>query len=368
MEMARDEVRVMTVHGAKGLEARTVILADTTTRPNGPGDPKLLSLANGALVWATARANDVGAMGEARAAAQQAASDEYRRLLYVAMTRAAERLIVCGAQGIQKIPDGCWYSLVCDALQADCVSEPADDGEGDVLRYRKFPALPTAVEQTVPVPPPASIELPDWLTRAAAPVAADAVTILPSRAVEEAGRRLAGGGRAALLRGSLTHRLLQALPDIPPERRAEAARDYLTRAGRDLEADECARIAVQVMRVIEDPRFRALYAPGSRAEVPIVGRVCAAGRTVAVSGQIDRLAITPEAVLIGDFKSNRPAPQRFEDVPPGYVRQLALYRAVLLRLYPDRPVRAALIWTEVSDLMELSSEALDAALAAITAA
>jgi ATP-dependent helicase/nuclease subunit A len=368
MEMARDEVRVMTVHGAKGLEARTVILADTATRPNGPGDPKLLSLANGALVWATARANDIGDMGEARAVAQQAASDEYRRLLYVAMTRAAERLIVCGAQGIQKIPDGCWYSLVCDALQADCVSEPADDGEGDVLRYRKFAAPPIAVEQTVSAPPLASIELPDWLVRNAAPIPAGAGTILPSRAVEEARGRPAGvGSRSALLRGSLTHRLLQALPDIPPERRTKAARDYLARAGRDLEAEECARIAEQVMRVIDDPRFRALYAPGSRAEVPIVGRVCAGGRTVAVSGQIDRLAVTPEAVLIGDFKSNRPAPRRIEDVPPSYVSQLALYRAVLMRLYPDRPVRAALIWTEVPDLMELSAEALDLALAAITA-
>jgi ATP-dependent helicase/nuclease subunit A len=367
MEMARDEVRVMTVHGAKGLEARTVILADTTTRPNGPGDPKLLSFANGALVWATARANDVGAMGEARAAAQQAASDEYRRLLYVAMTRAAERLIVCGAQGTRKIPDGCWYSLVCDALQADCVSEPADDGEGDVLRYRKFPAPPTAVEKTVVVPPPASIELPGWLTCNAAPVSAEAVTVLPSRAVEARGRP-SGGSQVALLRGSLTHRLLQALPDIPPERRAQAAQDYLTRAGRDLEADECARLADQVMRVIDDPRFRALYASGSRAEVPIVGRVRAGGRMVAVSGQIDRLAVTPEAVLIGDFKSNRPAPQRFEEAPSGYVTQLALYRAVLMRLYPGRPVRAALIWTEVPDLMELSSEALDAALTAITAA
>jgi ATP-dependent helicase/nuclease subunit A len=158
------------------------------------------------------------------------------------------------------------------------------------------------------------------------------------------------------------------LPDIPPERRAQAAQDYLTRAGRDLEADECARLADQVMRVIDDPRFRALYASGSRAEVPIVGRVRAGGRVVAVSGQIDRLAVTPEAVLIGDFKSNRPAPQRFEEVPPGYVTQLALYRAVLMRLYSDRPVRAALIWTEVPDLMELSAEVLDAALATITAA
>ncbi len=129
MEMARDEVRVMTVHGAKGLEANTVILADTTTPPAGAHPPKLLELADGAIVWAKGKAEDVEAMADARQAALDAARDEYRRLLYVAMTRAAERLVVCGAQGDKKIPDGCWYQLVRDALEDECVSEEADDGE-----------------------------------------------------------------------------------------------------------------------------------------------------------------------------------------------------------------------------------------------
>ena len=126
MEMARDEVRVMTVHGAKGLEANTVILADTTTPPGGPRDPRLLTLDNGALVWATARADDVDAMMDARALAQQDARDEYRRLLYVAMTRAAERLVICGARGKNKIPDGCWYQLVeeCAGRQMRAANRP----------------------------------------------------------------------------------------------------------------------------------------------------------------------------------------------------------------------------------------------------
>src|SRR5450759_3535044 len=116
MEMVRDEVRVMTVHCAKGLEANTVILADTTTPPGGPRDPRLLELPGGGLVWATARSADVGALAADREQSSNEARDEYRRLLYVAMTRAAERLIVCGTQGARKIPDGCWYSLVSDAL------------------------------------------------------------------------------------------------------------------------------------------------------------------------------------------------------------------------------------------------------------
>ena len=100
MEMARDEVRVMTVHGAKGLEANTVILADTTTPPGGPRDPRLFALGKAEIVWATARASDAPADGRcARRARKREARDEYRRLLYVAMTRAAERLIVCGIEG-----------------------------------------------------------------------------------------------------------------------------------------------------------------------------------------------------------------------------------------------------------------------------
>jgi ATP-dependent helicase/nuclease subunit A len=161
---------------------------------------------------------------------------------------------------------------------------------------------------------------------------------------------------------------MQSLPDIPADRRAQAAQDFIARAGASLPAGDRDAIAQQTIQVIEDARFAALYGPGSRAEVPIVGKLQLGGRTVLVSGQIDRLVVTETSVLIGDFKTNRPAPRRLEDVPKTYVRQLALYRAVLSRLYPGRPVRAALIWTEVPDLMELSGEAMDAALAQITAA
>ncbi len=369
MEMARDEVRVMTVHGAKGLEANTVILADTTTPPGGPRDPRLLSLANGALVWATARNADVGAMTEARTQAQQDARDEYRRLLYVAMTRAAERLIICGTQGVRKIPDGCWYQLVEQALTPDCVSEPADDGDGEVLRYRKGAApLPAAAVSTPAKSAAEKPALPPWLTQIAKPEPAALRSVTPSSVTDDDDARpfATAANAMALLRGTLVHRLMQSLPDIPPERRGKAAADYLARAGSDLAAAERAQLADQVMRLLEDPRFAALYGPGSRAEVPIVGRVQWRGRPVRVSGQIDRLAITESAVLIADFKTNRPPPRRIEDVPPVYVRQLALYRAVLAKLYPERSVRAALIWTEVPDIMEISAEALDRALAEIT--
>ncbi len=367
MEMVRDEVRVMTVHGAKGLEADTVILADTTTPPTGPRDPRLLTLEDGALVWATARNADVAAMTDARGKAQQEARDEYRRLLYVAMTRAKERLLICGTQGVRKIPDGCWYQLVEDALKDDCVAEPADDGDGEVWRYRKSTSQPEKIKRTALSAATKPSSAPIWLRSNASSEISGVRTITPSSAEDDAARSPATGGRAAaLLRGALVHRLLQSLPDIPAERRRKAADEYLARAGANLAAEEREQLAEQVMLVLEDARFYELYGPGSRAEVPIVGRLILGGKTVRVSGQIDRLAVTQASVLIADFKTNRPAPRRIEDVPPAYVRQLALYRAVLAKLYPDKPLRAALIWTEVPDLMELSGEVLDAALLRIT--
>ena len=369
MEMARDEVRVMTVHGAKGLEANTVFLADTTTRPTGKQDPRLLPLSKGEIVWAKGQKEDVGAMAEARSASQQEARDEYRRLLYVAMTRAVERLIVCGAKGDRKIPDGCWYQLVSVALSDDCVSEPADDGDGEVLRYRKGEATSAQAMKQSETPAPKAIDLPAWLRRDAPREDAAIRTVTPSSVMaDERPVTVTGGAGLALLRGSLVHRLMQSLPDIPSERRRQAAEDYLSRAGAKLPTEERSKIAEQVMRVLDDPQFRELYAPGSRAEVAIVGRLQIGGKTMRVSGQVDRLAVTQNSVLIGDFKTNRPPPRRLEDVPEGYARQLALYRAVLAQLYPNKPVRAALIWTESIDFMELSVEMLDQALARFTSA
>jgi ATP-dependent helicase/nuclease subunit A len=123
------------------------------------------------------------------------------------------------------------------------------------------------------------------------------------------------------------------------------------------------------LAILDEPQFAALFAPGSRAEAPIVGRIAPPGcepRTV--SGQVDRLAVSAEQVLIADYKTNRPAPRRLAEIPPGYVAQLALYRAVLAKLYPDRQVRAALVFTDAPRLLELPAEALTAALAHLTSA
>jgi ATP-dependent helicase/nuclease subunit A len=377
METTRDEVRVMTVHGAKGLEAPIVILADTTTPPAGPAQrqPRLLDLATtsagtpGHFVWVGPKANDVAAVTEARQRVQRENEDEHGRLLYVAMTRAIDRLVVCGAEGERKPQAGCWWNLVSGALLPVSVEEPADDDDGTVWRYRPIPL--SGAHAASPTAAAARPQQPSWLTRNAPREPTAALPLSPSRAYDEevAPVRPSTTGRPperknAMARGVLMHRLLQSLPDIPAAARTEAAFRHLARAAGDFSAEEQESLLAQVRQVLEDTRFAELFSPGSRAEIPIVGHL--KGGTLAVSGQVDRLAVSSDAVLIADYKTNRPAPRRIDDVPPAYIRQLALYRAVLMQLYPDKAVRAALLWTDVPDLMEIPAAAMDRELAAVT--
>ena len=367
MEIARDEVRVMTVHGAKGLEAPIVILADTMTPPTGPKPPRLLELSGGAVVWAGRKEDDVPSVAAARDAAKSEAENEYRRLLYVAMTRAADRLIICGADGRTKRPERCWYDLVRGPLDALLVEE--DDGGEKVLRFRRTPA--GAVAAAAPAAAPEKIarpKFPAWLRQPAPAEAPLAVPLSPSSAFDEDISLIApSAGSAAdrqkaLERGRLVHRLMQSLPDIPPERRRDAAERYLANAATEFLPAERTEMAKQALAILDDKNFAEIFAPGSRAEVPIVGRIARAGvGPIPVAGQVDRLAVTGDTVLIADYKTDRFVPDRLDAVPP-YVTQLALYRAVLARVFPGKTVRAALLFTDGPKLMEVPAASMDAAL------
>jgi ATP-dependent helicase/nuclease subunit A len=369
MEIARDEVRVMTVHGAKGLEAPIVILADTMTPPTGPKPPRLLELSGGAVIWAGRKEDDVPSVAAARDAARSEAENEYRRLLYVAMTRAADRLIICGADGRTKRPERCWYDLVRGPLDAFLVEE--DDSGEKVLRFRK-PAADSFVA-TASAEAPKKIarrEFPKWLRQPAPAEAPRPAPLSPSSAFDEdialiapsAGAGAAAERQKALERGRLVHRLMQALPDIPADRRKDAAERYLAHAATDFVETERAAMAKQALAILVDKNFAEIFAPGSRAEVPIVGRIARAGFSpIPVAGQVDRLAVTDDAILIADYKTDRIVPGRLDEVPP-YVTQLALYRAVLARVFPGKTVRAALLFTDGPKLMEVPAIAMDAAL------
>jgi ATP-dependent helicase/nuclease subunit A len=375
MEISRDEVRVMTVHGAKGLEAPVVIMADTTTSPSDTQRLRLIHLPQGnggkVVVWAGRKADDPPCVANARNAMLEETEHEYRRLLYVAMTRAADRLIVAGCMpgNRNSVRESSWYDLIKRGLaNSDLVFEETPAGDGVVKSYRRAEDATPETGTTLDAAASTHPSLPEWLHTPATPEQIIDRRLRPSDSGIDEGKTFRTGESLApraraLLRGALVHRLLQSLPDIATARRRDAALGYLARNAGHWTVGDREELAGGVLALIEDPRFAAVFATGSRAEVAIAGRLDRPGRPPAlVSGQIDRLVVTPAEVLIVDYKTNHAPPQLVAEAPGAYVRQLALYRAVLRKLYPLLPVRAALLWTETPDMMEISALALDAAL------
>ncbi len=383
MEISRDEVRVMTVHGAKGLEASVVFLVDTTSAPADTQRPKLIHLtkgnaaphAPGVVVWAGRKAEDPAVVAAARTAMMDEIEDEYRRLLYVAMTRAADRLIVGGCMpgNMNSVRKYSWYDLIVKGLANSGLQvQEIEAQDGLIKRYARPEDVVITTAAAAAPTTGAPIDLPSWL-RAPAPPESPADSLLrPSDPALDEGRSVRTGEaiqlRArAVQRGTLVHRLLQSLPDIAAERRRDAALKYLVHnAAAGWSSSDREALADGVLALIGDQRFASVFGPGSRAEVSIAGRLERPGQPpTLVSGLIDRLVVSQNEVLIVDFKTNHAPPKLPAEAPRSYVRQLALYRAVLRKLYPQLPVRAALLWTETPELMEISTPALDAQLATI---
>jgi ATP-dependent helicase/nuclease subunit A len=374
MEISRDEVRVMTVHGAKGLEASVVFLVDTTSSPSDTQRPKLVHLPEGVVVWAGKKADDPAVVAAARTAMLAETEDEYRRLLYVAMTRAADRLIVGGCMpgNMNSVRKNSWYDLLVNGLRNSGLDEQTiETSEGRIKRYSHGEHVDALDIAAAARPAPAAIKLPSWLKTSAPAEAAGENVLRPSDPAGHENRGAPGVQsiqmRAhALQRGTLVHRLLQSLPDVAAARRREAALKYLARHAQDWTEAEREALVLGVLGLIGDSRFAPVFAAGSRAEASIAGRLHRPGRPPAlISGQIDRLVVTPDEVLIVDYKTNYAPPCLPAEAPLTYIRQLALYRAVLEKLYPRLPVRAALLWTERPGLMEIPGPLLDAQLTSI---
>nr|WP_312293617.1 double-strand break repair helicase AddA [Brevundimonas diminuta] len=366
LEGPRGEVRVMTVHGAKGLEAPVVILPDTTMKAKAQG-PSLMPVATESgeawLMCPGSSKEDCPASADARAAREARVGDESLRLLYVALTRARDRVIVMG-RGSKRAPEaGDWWSVIEETF--DRLGDQVRELDGGVRRYGADPdSLPAAVATAASQP-----EAPAW-ARTEPPRDAAARFASPSQMQEQkripAPSPLArgegpGAGLGRFRRGDLIHRLLERLPDLPASDRPDAARRMLARE-RDLTEDQRAEMIAAAFGVLDDARFAPVFGPGSRAEVALTGTAPDLPSGVSISGRIDRLVVTPQRVLVVDFKSNRPAPDHVEDADPAYVLQMAIYAAVLRRLYPDRAVEAALVWTDGPKLMAVPQSLMDAAL------
>ncbi|MEQ8823247.1 MAG: double-strand break repair helicase AddA [Filomicrobium sp.] len=399
MEQGANEVRVMTVHASKGLEAPIVFLPDTCNDASAGGatDPIAELQADEDYpdlepprVWKVKNTSSLAAIQSAKTDKAAREQQELNRLLYVAMTRAEDRLYVGGFEGARGRAQDCWYDSIQSGLEGVMQEVERADGE-TVLRLEasqleKVELAARQAETTIPVTPP-----PDWASRNAPRVPLVTLPLAPSQLVPydsdpegepqpgpiahppadvpdeppvETQADLTGETADIFLRGTLTHALFEHLPDLPANEREAAATAYLEARGRALAPYVRKRMVSEVMSILEDKQFAPLFGPRSRAEVAVAAKFERPdGRQPALelSGSIDRLAEVGDEILIVDFKTNRNVPSNPNEVAEAYLLQLASYRLALAEIYPGRPIRTALLWTRVPALMAIPDENLTAA-------
>jgi ATP-dependent helicase/nuclease subunit A len=391
MEQTQDEVRVMTVHGAKGLEAPIVFLPDTCSTASGRRPGSLLRLEDAErplnmpapILWPVKGTADLDVVRRARAAVARAEAEERHRLLYVAMTRARDRLYVAGFEGPRGRTDGCWYDLVVAGL-GDGLTEIRQTDGRVVRRLESAQTARHEASTARAVDAGEAAALPAWAGRPAPPEPLIAMPLAPSRLAPleaDAAHEPGAASRrsrdepsilppAALvedyrfLRGTLTHALLEHLPTLPEPRRAGAAEAFIATRGAQLPDRVREEIVSEALAVLGDPVFAPLFGPRSRSEVPIAAEIpnpAGKGPALRLAGQIDRLVETADGIMIVDYKTNRPPPTEPTEVAEAYLLQLAAYRLAVSRLFPRSRIRAAILWTDGPRIMEIPEAVLNAA-------
>jgi ATP-dependent helicase/nuclease subunit A len=365
-DSATGQVRVMTVHGSKGLQAPIVILADAAGAPGDPGD---LALEDDPLGLDAERKRKVplpplskderrGRIAEAAEAKETAALQEHWRLLYVALTRAEEALFIGGSLNKNEARKGephedSWYARLLPLFEGEELTDPVWD-------WRKewgHRAEPLEVDDATCTKQPDAPELPRWVITPIGPEPRPPRPLAPSNAGEDQGAEpplAPDAARGAALRGSLIHGLLERLPDVPVTERELAARRWLERQASALNDAARAEILTAALRVIDHPDFAELFSPAALAEVPLAATVGG----IVVAGTADRLLIEEARITVVDFKTTRRPPVRAEAIPAATLRQMAAYVAALEAIYPGREVRAGVLYTQAPVLFELSPEAL----------
>ncbi|HEV7277454.1 MAG TPA: double-strand break repair helicase AddA [Devosiaceae bacterium] len=356
-------VRVMTVHGAKGLEAPIVILADAASKPRNNGAVFIREVTDGpVLVHATGAGQDVPESQAFREQDRAREGAEYWRKLYVAMTRAEDELYVTGMLTQRGRLDGTWYEAVERSLRpASEVTGGAEGHQTLVFPAARPPTVAAGAAQVAAESSRAELVLPPLPEVLAVPV------VQPSSARADAGMdrvfdttaEAARDAEGARLEGIALHALLQHLPQVKRGQRPAVAR----RALRELlpaAPERHQALADRACSLLARPEFAALFGPQSRAEVPFLAEAMQNGSPIRLAGRIDRLLVEPNRVLVVDFKSDHAATMDPAAVPPKYLTQLSLYALVATQLFPGREVGAAILWTTLESLLELPPESLAA--------
>jgi ATP-dependent helicase/nuclease subunit A len=353
-----NEVRVMTVHGAKGLEAPVVIIADATADPARLGRTPLtvdieVEGSGVAPLLRPKKDERCPPFEDVIAVEEQRDLEEHMRLLYVALTRAADRLIVSGVRpkerkdGADPRPANCWHVIVERAM----AEMPADAGEGHVALRHVLQASSRARRKTekVDLPPP---EIPAWATSPAPPEARPPRPLAPSAISvdDETAPPPSEKMRAAALRGTWIHQLLERLPAVHPELRPHAADRWLERSAGVADSKVRQEIVVQVCGILSDPRFGPLFGPGSLGEAPLAATL-ADGRVIA--GTVDRLLVQPDRISVIDYKTGK-VPANEGDIPQSHRAQMHAYAEALQVIFPARRVTASLLYTASPKLFDLT--------------
>ena len=353
IDNASDMIRVMTVHGSKGLEAPIVILPDTGKRRPPPDDE--IMVAGGLPLWRMTRDSAPPVLSEARDTAQNKILKERQRLLYVALTRAETWLIVAAAGELDKKGTDTWYQQVEAGLhKAGAVATDLPGGQGVRLTHGDWDTAPLIAEQTATPPP---VDLPPYL-RLPAP---DPAPVPQTRSPSDLGgaKALPGeGGRdteAALKRGSLVHRLLEQLPPNAPDLWESDAKAL---TGAEFRAD----ILAEARDVLMSKATSFLFSDDALSEVPVSAQI----GQMRIHGSIDRLVVRGDTVWAIDFKTNGVVPQTPAQCPDGILRQMGAYGAALMQIFPEKQIRLAVVWTAHATLMELPHELVTSALQRVT--
>ena len=347
-------VRIMTVHGAKGLEAPYVVLADATADPAklGKSNPPLDFPIEPGVVVPLVRPTKKEAVSpflELIANDDELDLQEHMRLLYVGLTRAKERLVIAGIAKPKEVED-CWHRRVGNALMSLGATSESDPEWGEVLRYRGA-SRPIAVTAKAARVAPEPLLVPEWARTPAPPEARPPRPLAPSAAVEDQEPSLppSEAMRAAARRGTLIHRLFERLPAVAPEQRHAAALRWLERSAGVAAGAEREEIAGLVCGILGDPAHARLFGPGSLAEAPIAA---ALPDGTVVAGTVDRLLVTKDTILIADFKTGQ-VPASDAQIPRSHVAQMTAYAAALRVIFPRHVVQPVLLYTAGPRLFEL---------------
>ena len=388
LAMASGEVRVMTVHGAKGLEAKVVFIADIGAEPGSQKISPLIEVAaqrqigaNGrdtVTVWSPRSVDDSAAAASARAKARDKAIEEHHRLLYVAMTRAENRLIVCGVKPArEKALETSWYGLIEAGLTRSPPGLVPMAGIAGGPGMRRFKVTPQAPACGSPASSPAVVPpaIPAWVNAALpheqvplpplAPASALHAADQPNRRPDIRSHAGASGGDPAhaAARGRFVHLLLQWLPGVQRDVWRTVAERLATRHASFATPGQQADMIDQTIGVMQDRNLAMLFGEGSLAEVEIGGDIRIGGTERRVSGRIDRLVVQPGEVILADFKTSLVPPGDADRISAATLVQVATYRSLLMQLYPGRAVRALVIYTAGPVVIEISPGQLEAALA-----